>query len=1001
MSKSGESLTFQEMVLRLHRFWASQGALIWRPYNVQVGAGTGNPATLLRVLGPEPWRVAYLEPSIRPDDGRYGENPNRMQMHYQYQVILKPDPGNPQELYLASLEAIGLDLRHHDVRFVEDNWKSPALGAWGLGWEVWLDGQEITQFTYFQQAGGLKLEPVSVELTYGLERILMAIQGVDSVWELEWMPGITYGELHLQSEIEHCRYYFDVADVKAVKQVYDIYESESRRALEQGLVIPAYDYVLKCSHLFNVLDTRGAIGVTERAAYFGRMAAMTRDVAKAYVAQREELGHPFKKMRSWQVKLPEPLFEEYDSPPTEPADVLLEVGTEEIPARYLDSALDQLAKSAPELFDEYRLDCESIRVMGTPRRLVLLATGVAPRQRDVEHEVKGPPVERAFDPDGKPTKAALGFARSKGVPVEALERREMDGGHYVVARVRQEGKPTPDVLAELFPRLIGSIHFDESMRWNSGGVAFSRPIRWLVALFGGRLIPFSYANAHSGRITRGVRVIGSDAIRVSDPDSYLAAMQTEGIILDRAERRAEVERQARTLAEEVGGVIPDDPDLVAEVANLVERPKALRGRFEERYLSLPRDVLIAVMRKHQRYFPVLDSEGNLMPYFITVRNGDDVGLDLVREGNEHVIRARFADAEFFVTEDLKRPLEEYLPRLATLTFQEKLGSMLDKAHRIEKLTPVMAEALGLNREEIGYALRAAHLAKADLATQMVIEMTSLQGIMGREYALRQGEPEAVAVAIFEHYLPRFAGDALPQTGPGITLALLDRLDSLIGLFAIGLIPTGAKDPFALRRAALGVVQILLGHGIDLDLRQVLSHVAEEQPVPVSDEARADVIEFVAGRLKAMLLDEGHAYDAVDAVLAAQGHNPHRARLGVEQLEGWVRRDDWQTLLDAYARCARIIRDQPRYDFNPDGLVEEASRELYEAYREAANAFTPEDNVDGFLRAFEPMVKPITRFFDDVLVMAEDEKLRHNRLALLQRIVELADGIADLSRMEGF
>ena len=289
-------LTFQQVILKLHQFWSDYDCVIWEPYNIQNGAGTNNPATLLRVLGPEPWRVAYVEPTIRPDDGRYGENPNRMQRFYQYQVILKPDPGNPQELYLESLKAVGIDPREHDIRFVEDNWQSPVLGAWGLGWEVWLDGQEITQFTYFQQAGGLTLDPVSVEITYGIERIALALQGKDAVWDIDWLDGgLSYGDLMLQDEIEHCRYYYEIADIESLQKTYDVYEKEHERALAEGALIPSYDYILKCSHLFNVLDARGAVGVTERATFFRRMRDMSRNLSKAYSQQREDLGHPLQR----------------------------------------------------------------------------------------------------------------------------------------------------------------------------------------------------------------------------------------------------------------------------------------------------------------------------------------------------------------------------------------------------------------------------------------------------------------------------------------------------------------------------------------------------------------------------------------------------------------------------------------------------------------------------------------------------------------------------------
>ncbi|NDJ75252.1 MAG: glycine--tRNA ligase subunit alpha, partial [Chloroflexi bacterium] len=425
-------LSFQDVILKLHQFWRDHDCIIWHPYNVQLGAGTGNPATLLAVLGPEPWRVGYLEPSVRPDDGRYGENPNRMQLFYQYQVILKPDPGNPQELYLDSLEALGIDPRQHDIRFVEDNWESPALGAWGLGWEVWLDGQEISQFTYFQQAGGLTLEPVSVELTYGLERIVLALQGKSAVWDIDWNPNVSYADLRLQSEIDYCKYYFEVASVDGIRQTYDVYEGEFEKALEAGLVIPAYDYVLKCSHLFNILDTRGAIGVTERASYFRRMRDMTRHIARAYAEQREQLEYPL--MESLDVeeitlRIPRDLPL---TAPTGPADVLLEIGTEELPSSDLSDALVQLETVVPVLFDDLRLDHEGIRVMGTPRRLVVHVKNVALRQRDEEELAKGPPAERAFDADGNPTKAAQGFARGKGIDVADLEVREIDGGEYVV-----------------------------------------------------------------------------------------------------------------------------------------------------------------------------------------------------------------------------------------------------------------------------------------------------------------------------------------------------------------------------------------------------------------------------------------------------------------------------------------------------------------------------------------------------------------------------------------
>lgn len=1008
--------------MRLQIFWSGKGCVIWQPYNVQVGAGTMNPATALRVLGPEPWRVGYVEPSIRPDDGRYGDNPNRMQQHYQFQVILKPDPGNPQELYLQSLEALGIDRRKHDIRFVEDNWESPALGAWGLGWEVWLDGQEITQFTYFQQAGGQVLDPISVEITYGLERIVLALQGVDSVWDIKWAEGIHYGDVLLQSEIEHCRYYFEVADVDKLREVYNTYEAEAYRALDQDppLVMPAHDYLLKCSHLFNVLDTRGAIGVVERAEYFRRMQRLASQNAQAYEAQRARLGHPWLP-EGWSVdpetgalSVPQP---DAEAPaagpyPDEPAPFLLEIGTEELPAADLDSAIAQLERDAARLLADARLDYDALQVTGTPRRLVLLVEGLAPNQRAEESVRRGPPVKAAFAPDGTPTKAAEGFARGQGVDVSALERREIAGGEYVVAVVKEEGRPAAGVLGELLPGLVAGLHFDRAMRWNETGIAFSRPIRWFVALLGEGAVLFSYAGAASGRVTRGTRPLQSPAIEVDSPQDYFDRLGEMGVIVDRDARREAIREQVEALAASAGGTVLDDSGLLEEVTNLVEQPTALLGTFSEEYLELPDVVLTMVMKKHQRYFAVVDEAGALLPVFIAVRNGDDQHLDTVIEGNEHVIRARFADARFFFDEDRRRPLADYVQDLQTLTFQEDIGSYYDKATRLEGLAARLGAVVGVDEDrEFDALLRAARLAKADLATQLVVEMTSLQGLVGREYAIGAGEPQEVAEAIAEHYLPRFAGDALPATPIGTAVALADRLDSLVGLFAVGLQPTGSTDPYGLRRAALGIVQILIERGISLDLGQAVEWASQGYTQElgqniVSAESRAAVLDFIGGRL-AGVLREDFPHDVVEAVIAEQAHNPYRAYRYAQQLHEWTAREDWPEILDAYARCARITRSlDEAYDLKPRSFAEPVEKNLYKAYQRAQKTLGAEADVDAFLAAFEPAVPAISAFFapadeGGVLVMHEDAKVRQNRLALLQQIVGLADGIVDLSRLEGF
>ena len=994
--------SFQSIILKLQQFWADHGCLITQPYYTQVGAGTMNPNTFLRVLGPEPWNVAYVEPSVRPDDGRYGENPNRFQKHTQYQVILKPDPGDPQELYLESLKALGIDPRQHDIRFVEDNWEQPAIAAWGLGWEVWLDGQEITQFTYFQQMGGVTLDPVSVEITYGLERILIALNNAKAIWDEEWGAGVTYGEIIRREEFEHSKYYYEVADVERARQMYDLYSAEADACLAQGLLVPAHDYVLKSSHTFNILDARGAISVAERQAFFRRMRELARKVAEGYEEQRKEAEYPLlketgSKVASSQVA-PVPQLSNL-----KPANFLLEIGVEELPASDVDTAYELLSARVPTLLDELRLTHGDVRIFTTPRRLTVSVADLAPNQPDREDLVKGPPADKAFDKNGIATPAAMGFAKKYGVDTKDLEVREEGGGKYVFAAVKQKGRPTPEVLAEALPKLVESIKFEKSMRWNESGVAFSRPIRWYVALLGDQVIPFEYAGVVSGNVSRGLRPYDSPEVKIPSAEKYFDVIRESGIVLDKEERKASIVEQVQQAAMLVGGEAIIEEGLLNEVTNLVEMPTAVMGGFNPEYLQLPKDVLISVMKKHQRYFPVAPANPQstnyqLLPHFIAIRNGDDLHIDIVRQGNEHVLGARFADANFFVREDVKLKLEEYRPKLSTLTFHTKLGSMLDKSDRMLKLGAEIADLLRIkDAVAIKTLARAVYLAKADLATQMVTEMTSLQGVIGGEYALRSGESAEVAQAIAEQY------QTVPQGKIGLAVALTDRLDSLVGLFAAGLAPTGAKDPFGLRRAAIGIVQPLVEHDLDLDLVEAVKQSAKTQPIEVSAEAQKQILDFLAGRLSVALKDAGFRYDVVDAALAAQSANPAAAARAIKQLSAWVSREDWSGILPGFARCVRILRSQTVDDgpltVDEGKLVEAEEKALSKALQSSVHG--QPSTVDEFLAAVVALIPAINAFFDKVLVMAEDPAVKANRLALVGRVAHLSDGLADLSKLEGF
>lgn len=981
----------QDALLALTRYWTERGCVVVQPYNTEVGAGTLNPATVLRVLGPEPWRVSYVEPSVRPDDARYGENPNRLQTHTQFQVILKPDPGNPQELYLGSLEALGIDVRAHDVRFVEDNWASPALGAWGLGWEVWLDGLEITQFTYFQQAGGMSLDPVSVEITYGIERIMMALQGVDHFKDIAYGPGISYGEAFGQAEYEMSRYYLDDADVEANKRLFEEFAAEARRMLDARLPVPAHNFVLKCSHAFNVLDARGAISTTERARAFGRMRGLAREVAQLWAARREELGHPLGLVEAPAAAVPPKTFTEVTGSGT----LLFEIGTEELPPAEVTRTVDAVGKAVADKLGATRLAHGAVEVHGTPRRIVVLVPDVAPREPDAEKTVRGPRVSAAFDADGNPTKAVQGFARGQGVDVDALGRVTENGVEHVALVRTDPGRGAVEVLSGLLGEVVAELRAEKNMKWNDPKLSFTRPIRWLLALLGTTPVPVAVSSLVAEPKTRVHRTASTPVVDVPAADGYLEFLAGHGIDASAEARKSAILARAEELAASVGGVV-DFEGVLDEVTNLVERPTPILGSFDERYLELPAQILTTVMRKHQRYLPVRAQDGSLLPHFVAVANGE-VDEDLVRAGNEGVLRARYEDAAFFWRADLRTPLEDMKAGLEKLTFADKLGSMADRAGRIAALAGRLAEVVSTEevRAADGTLARAGALAKFDLGSQMVIELSSLAGVMAREYAERAGETPEVALALWEMELPRSAGDAVPSSTPGALLSLADRFDLLAGLFGIGANPTGSSDPFGLRRAALGAVSVLRAFPAlkGITLTKALSLAAQEvgvQGLEVSAEALEVAREFTVRRYEQQLLDAGHDHRFVNAVLPL-ADAPAVADTTLAELTGLAGDADFAGLVAALQRVRRIVPADTVGEYDPQVLVEPAEVALHKAL---ADVPAGETGLAAFVAAASGLTGPVNTFFDEVLVMAEDPDVKRARLGLLAAIRDLAAPVLD-------
>lgn len=681
-------------------------------------------------------------------------------------------------------------------------------------------------------------------------------------------------------------------------------------------------------------------------------------------------------------------------------DILLEIGTEEIPAKFMPGILKQLADVAAAKFAEKRIAYGSINTYGTPRRLALLVREAAEQQADKHSENKGPAVKIAFDANGAPTKAAQGFARGQGVDVSALTVK--DG--YVYATVHETGQPVADLLPELLPEIISSLNFAKSMRWGNLDVRFVRPIRWLVALLDSTVIPFSVAEVAADNKSYGHRFLSKGPIVINRVDEYFTKLTENHVMVDQNLRREVIREQVEKLAVQQGGTASIDEELLEEVVFLVEYPTALCGSFEEKYLALPTEAVITPMREHQRYFPVFAKDGKLLPVFITVRNGGLDYIDIVRHGNERVLRARLADAQFFFEEDKKVPLAKRVEKLKTIVFQEGLGTLFDKSLRMQRLAAFVAKAAAIADSELTTIERGAQLAKADLVTGMVCEFTELQGVMGREYALLNGESPATAQAIFEHYLPRFAGDVLPETPAGRAISIADKIDNIVATFSRGLIPSGSQDPFALRRQALGVTNILISAKYHVSLTEIVNTAMDL--LGISEPERRskllnDVQDFFQLRLKNVLTDDGMRYDMIDAILAVGTDDIYDTWLRAKALSLEGGTVAMQRAVQALTRVGNLAKNAQADSVDAALFIAEAEQDLYRAYQQANTQIAAKTQVKdyaGVLKVIADLAAPIDAFFGQIMVMVEEIPVRNNRLALLKAITNLTQDIADFSKI---
>ena len=680
-------------------------------------------------------------------------------------------------------------------------------------------------------------------------------------------------------------------------------------------------------------------------------------------------------------------------------DLLFEIGAEEIPAGFMPNILGQLKQLAETKLNDAHLPFESIATYGTPRRLALIVKGLADTSAEISERHKGPSASIAYDADGNATKAAIGFARGKGLDVADLVVE--DG--YIYAETKTAGVPAKDIVTDMLPQLITGLNFPKSMHWGNLDAKFVRPVRWLVALLDEEVIPVEFATVKSGNVTRGHRFLGADEITIKNAASYVDTLKENFVMVNQDARRELISKQLHDIAASKNASIVWDDDLLEEINYLVEWPTALCGGFEESYLALPDAAIITPMKDHQRYFPLVDQDGKLLPMFLTVRNGSDHSIEVVQAGNERVLRARLDDAKFFFNEDRKKPLIDRQDGLTKIVFQEGLGNLADKTERLLKLGRVFGEECGLHEDAAVVLERATELAKTDLTTGMVTEFTELQGVMGKEYALLDGESEEVAEAIFEQYLPRFAGDVLPQTEAGKVLSIIDKVDNIVATFSRGLIPTGSQDPYALRRQTIGILNILLGSEWNISLRPIFKASMELLNVPAEkqDELLNQVEEFFTLRLKNIFLDREVPHHVIDLLLSNN-------ELSVADAEGLVnallanRIDENVELVQAYTRMYNLVKDVEYTGVNSDLLKEDAEKALFEAASKASEASLAAWEANDYTAVVAvpaTLVPAINKFFEDVMVMDKDEAIKSNRLQLVRLAYSVMAIIGDISALK--
>lgn len=984
-------LTFEQIIDRLNTFWTTQNCIIHQGYDVEVGAGTLNPATFLRCIGKDPYKAAFVEFCRRPKEADYG-NPHRFQFSHQYQVLLKPVPTDVRVLYFNSLLALDFILKKHDIRFVQNDWETSSLGISGLGWQIWCDGSQITQLTYLQTVGDIALKPISAEITYDLEKLALFIQKKTAVFDIQYNHIFTLRDLFLQMEVEWSHYNFTEASVPMWLRHFNDYEQESKNLIKNNLPIPAYDFVIKASHAFNVLDARGAISFAERNSYIRRIRDLTHLVAKAILSRQVALMMP-----SITTKFIVQKNSSFN--PKNTRDFLLEIGSEQLPASFISIGCLYLENAIRNLLEAAELEFEELQVFGTSQRLSILVKNLVEGTETIEEQIKGPSLDTAFDKRGHLTKQGKGFLLTHNISfctlseimqeeTPSLYLVSMKGIKYLVAKICIKGKSTYELLQKNLPSLIKNIDFPKKMYWEDLSVTYARPIQWIVALFGNQIIPFNLGRIPSGNFSFGHFQLSPMPIEIKQPKNYLSSLKNHYVLADIEERKEHIEGQIKILEQQVQGHAIEQNKVLTEVLYTMEWPTLLLCFFDTAFLRIPKEVLILQITKHKKYFPLMDLHDQLMPVFILPI--DTHPNQTIQLGNEKALSSLLSDVATLYEKDLYNPLELNYYKLQEISYQKNYKTLWNKVERLNVIAAMIHQVLGIG--EYTHIQRAALLSKSDLCSMLVKEFPDLRGTIGKYYALAQNEKSQVAIALEEQWMPRSKHAPIPETPTGIVLSLADKIDDLIR----------CNNPCILRKQANAILRILIENKMHCDLQLLLAKACQFFPITNKKKTAKEILRFITARKKQAFKELKFRKDEVDAISLINPYDLFDQLRRLEALQTLRNsKRNFSCLIKMHKRIKRQVRGSSTATFNNTLVKNPAEKKLLQELTVLNKHWPKLLQEKQYLQAFELLIKlqpSLEKFFRTVKILTDDPILRVNRCALLKKALKFFDTLIDFSKL---